>query len=324
MNIKRKVRNLLRPLSLRVAERISVYFSLALICESILLGTLWLWLLGSSDSNPWVSALGYVVLAILTPLCLIQVIDRMFPRWSESLDFKYLLLSGLLLLWLAGAQAKGVVSSIFQVKADHFPSALSAAIFFEAGTWGSLICIVASLFIYSLVLISSPVKLYGIKAPRNDIAGLRVGSLLLAMAVSLIFVGFGYNGAMRNNVRQLLAAQIAWDVDLVDAPDECLSKEQKEDQKSKVRKWKMLPRSMGDTEVFLVQGAINIPQKAPWHFTDEEAKRFSTFNTRHVKCDADLVVRDNLSAFETHWRNVSKYLVGVNPIGTVALEKGNP
>lgn len=320
---RRGTNRFIHPLSVLVAQRITWHFSLVLIIESLFLILGWYLLLSSATVNPWVSGLGFVVLAFLTPIGGLQVIQRLYPGWSESLDFKYLSLFGLLILWLSGASARGTLGAIFHTTASDLPNAFAAASFLESGSWLSLIGMIEGFFIYLLVVIGASWKRHGGFSVRTGSGAAGGVSLLLVMFLALVFLGGGYDAIFRSEIRKVVVAQIAWDVDLLDVPEQCIPKNTESDQlgsDAQDKKWKMSPVVGADGELLLIQGAVNLPEKSVWKFRPDELQRFSTFNVQRVKCDLKQVVHTDLNKFEEHWNATVRYW-GIEPIARTEYSK---
>jgi len=320
---RRGTNRFIHPLSVLVAQRITWHFSLVLIIESLFLILGWYLLLSSATLNPWVSGLGFVVLAFLTPIGGLQVIQRLYPGWSESLDFKYLSLFGLLILWLSGASARGTLGAIFHTTASDLPNAFAAASFLESGSWLSFIGMIEGLFVYSLVILGASWKRHGGFSVGKGSGAAGIVSLLFVMFLALTLFGGGYGAIFRSEIRKVVVAQIAWDVDLLDVPEQCIPKNKESDQlgsDAKDKKWKMSPVVGADGELLLIQGAVNLPEKSVWKFRPDELQRFSTFNAQRVKCDLKQVVHTDLSKFEEHWNATARYW-GIEPIARIEYSK---
>jgi hypothetical protein len=320
---RRGINRFIHPLSILVGQRITWHFSLLLIIESGCLIVGWYSLLSSATINPWISALAFVVLAFLTPIGGLQVIQRLYPGWSESLDFKYLSLFGLLILWLSGASARGTLGAIFHTTPSELPNAFAAASFLESGSWLSLIGIFEGLFVYLLVIVGLfGKKRYDRRAGRES-GTTGILSLLVVMVCASIFFGGAYGAIFRSEIRKVVVAQIAWDVDLVDVPEQCIQKDEKGGEQrsnAKGRKWKMSPAVGADGELLLIQGAVDLPEKSVWKFRPDELQRFSTFNVQRVKCDLKQVVHSDLSKFEKHLEETARYW-GIEPIARFEYSK---
>ncbi|MDR1994163.1 hypothetical protein [Azonexus sp.] len=312
---RRGINRFIQPFSILVSQRITWHFSWLLLIESVCLIVGWYLLLSSATINPWISGLAFVVLAFLTPIGGLQVIQRLYPGWSDSLDFKYLSLFALLILWLSGASARGALGAMFHTTPSELPSAFAAASFLESGSWLSSIGIIGGLFVYVLVMVGLIFeKHYDRKVGRTS-GVVRVLSLLFVMMLASIVFG-SLGSIFRPEIRKVVVAQIAWDIDLLDVPEQCIPKDEQSGELSsdaRDKKWKMLPAIGADGELLLIQGAVDLPEKSVWKFSSDELRRFSTFNVQRVKCDLKQVVYSDLRKFEKHWKETSRYW-GIEPI----------
>lgn len=309
---RRNLNRWLRPLSQTIDARLSFPFAMSIALESLVLIGFWVHLLTLQTINPWNATLGFVSLLCLTPVLLLQILQRIFPAWSESLDFKYLALGSLLILWFASGQGSSDIQQVFQTQANNFPNALGAASFFSAWDLVSMVVMIGGFVLYIFIQLS-PSK----KRPITTLA------LLSAFFVTQAFVGIGYSSAMQDLTRKVILAQIAWETDLINAPDNCLEDIPKHlrGENSSTHKWKiLLPTGEGDS-VMLIHGATDLPEKPLWRFSQEEKRKFSTFDIHYVRCDLKKGIQTRLSDFEKHLLETVNLTQGITPLSRVEISK---
>ncbi|MFA7291345.1 MAG: hypothetical protein WC023_03750 [Rhodocyclaceae bacterium] len=309
------------PLLLALDQRITWRLCLFLILGSVFLlgGIGWL---SFGEWSVWNSFLYFMALTLIVPLLFLQLINRLFPQWVESITFKYLAIFGLVMAWLSTMSGRATVAAIFRISPGEFTSALTASTFLAMGTWVALIGTLASLLLQAGMIFASARSHHRHRCAKSASLSLQMitfGTVFVAMLATFLSL----NGILSESGRQLIAARIAWDIDLVPAPEACLP-EKMDDQKSN---WRVFPRSVGESETLLVRGLNDLPDKPFWKFTKEERERFSTFDTRQVACGIKeaplerLKATENEQAAQKRRREEMSYLWGIAPIARIVVQR---
>lgn len=309
------------PLLLTLDQRITWRLCLFLILGSVLLlgGIFWL---SFGQWSAWNSFLSFMALTLTVPLLFLQLINRLFPQWAESITFKYLAIFGLVMAWLSTMSGRAMVAGIFRISPGEFTSTLTASTFLAMGTWVALIGTFASLLLQAGMIFASARSRHRHRCAKSASLTLQMvtfGTIFVAMLATF----FSLNGILSESGRKLIVARIAWDIDLVPAPEACLP----EELYGSKNNWRVFPRSVGESDTLLVRGLNDLPDKPFWKFTKEEQERFSTFDTREIACGIKeapierLKATENEQAAQERHREEMSYLWGIKPIARFALQR---
>ncbi|MCE1239068.1 MAG: hypothetical protein LWW83_03965 [Azonexaceae bacterium] len=307
------------PWLLLLERRLTWRFCALLICESLVLvcAIVWLFL---SEGSAWDSFLYYMWLALTVPLLALQLIGRLAPKWGESPSFKYLAVFGVVMAWFAGMSGRAMVKDLFHVAPGELPSAMAAATFFAMADWLVMAGVVGCFVLEIGMIVAGSRSGHRLGNRRYASPMLRQATVALVLLASLLTV-MSLAKVMPQEVKRVIVARIAWDIDLLPAPAACLPK----DTKAPAAAWRVLPRPAGASDTLLVQGRPELPEKPFWRMHVDEQALYSAFNVSQIECgvknapvDALALTERRLAAEEAH-RLANAHFWGIAPIAWVVV-----
>lgn len=320
LKIRRFLAQLLEPWLLALSTRMSKPFCVALIVESLVLAGAIVWVF-KADGSAWDSFMYYMLLALTVPLLALQLINRLMPDLSESIAFKYLAIFGVVMVWFSGMSGRAMVKDIFHVAPGEFSSALAAASFLAMSDWLAAAGMLACLLLELWAIFAAANSRYRYRKARYAQPWLRMVAIGLLFFVSFLTVT-SLNKVMPAGVRQVIVARIAWDIDLLAAPKDCLPAGNQEPESN----WRVFPRTVGESKTLLVRGLATLPEKPFWKYSAEEQELFATFDVHEVECGIDKAPVNNLEATQNkhaladQHRKATAYLWGISPIASTEIQ----